>query len=70
MCEHDSAALKARQCRVDGGLREENEPLATTAKLPRTARTARYEEAKCDNARNLRDIRPSARNTATQAGPN
>ena len=54
MCEHDSAALKARQCRVDSGLREENEPLATTAMLPRTARTARHEGARCDNARSLR----------------
>jgi len=48
--QHDSAALKARQCRAACGLRAKNEPLTTNATLQRIARTTKYEDAMCANA--------------------
>jgi hypothetical protein len=51
---HDNAALNARQCRGTCGLRAKNEPLTTNATLRRTARTAKHEDARCANARQIR----------------
>jgi hypothetical protein len=65
-CQHDSAALKARQCRKACGQRAKNEPLTTNATLRRTARTTKYEDAICANARKIRRT-ASARKTTTQA---
>jgi len=58
--------LNARQCHKACGLRTENEPLTTDATPQRTARTTKYEDAMCANARKTRQ-RPSARKTTTQA---
>src|SRR6185437_2720791 len=69
VCEHDSAALKAQQCRVDSGLREESDRLRRPpcCHEPRAPRGTKARDA---TTRAARDTRPCARNTATQAGPN
>jgi hypothetical protein len=46
--------LNARQCREARGLRAKNEPLTTNTTLQRTARTTKYEDAMCANARKTR----------------
>jgi hypothetical protein len=51
---HDSAAFDVQQCRAACGLRAKNEPLTTTARLRRTARSVQQEEARYDNARQTR----------------
>jgi len=43
--------LNARQCRETCGLRAKNEPLAADATLRQTARTAKHEKTRYDNAR-------------------
>jgi hypothetical protein len=48
--------LNARQCREGCGLRAKNEPLTTNAKLRRTARTAKNEDAKYTNARQTQEV--------------
>ncbi|WP_139351391.1 hypothetical protein [Rhodanobacter sp. B05] len=69
VCEHDSAALKARQCREARGLRAKNEPLATSVTLQRTARTTEYEDAACANARKIRQTTKRTKgNNAGQPG--
>ncbi|MGY3040749.1 hypothetical protein ACVWWQ_002372 [Rhodanobacter sp. TND4EL1] len=67
---HDSAALKARQCRDGCGLRAKNEPLTTKITLRHTARTAKQEEAKCANARETqRTTKRAKENNAGQPEP-
>jgi hypothetical protein len=61
VCEHDSAALKARQCCEACGLRAKNEPLATSTTLQRTARTTKYEDALCTSARKTRQTTKRAK---------
>jgi hypothetical protein len=63
---HDSAALKARQCRDGCGLRAKNEPLTTKAKLRQTARTTKPEDARYANARETRQT--TQRATDNNAG--
>jgi hypothetical protein len=61
--------LKTRQCREACGLRAKNEPLATSAKLRRTARTTEYEDATCANARKTRQTTKRTKgNNAGQPG--
>jgi hypothetical protein len=48
--------LNARQCHETCGLRTKNEPLTTNAKRRRTARTAKYEDAKYTNARQTQEV--------------
>src|SRR6185437_9641389 len=44
--QHDSAALKAQQCRGGCGLRAKNEPLTKKATLRQTARMTKPEDAR------------------------
>jgi hypothetical protein len=46
--------LNARQCHEVCGLRAKNEPLTTSSTLQRTARTTKYEDAICADARKTR----------------
>jgi hypothetical protein len=57
--QHDSAALKAQQCRGACGLRTKSKPLTTNATLRRTARSVKQEETRYANARKTR--RPTKR---------
>src|SRR5690606_20799089 len=61
VCEHDSAALNARQCREACGVRARNEPLTTNVMLQRTARTTKQEDAACVNARKTRQTTKHAK---------
>jgi len=69
VCEHDSAALNAQQCRATCGLRAKNEPLATNTTLQQTARTTEYEDAMCASARKTRQTTKRTKgNNAGQPG--
>jgi hypothetical protein len=63
---HDNAALNARQCREDCGLRATNEPLTKEATLSQTARIVEHEDACRDSARQPRQ--PTKRTTGNNAG--
>jgi len=58
---HDNAALNARQCHETCGLRAKNEPLTKDATPQRTARTTKYEDAMCANARKTRQATKRAK---------
>jgi len=61
--------LNARQCRETCGLRAKNEPLTTDARLRRTARAAKREKTRCNNARKTpRTTKRTKDNDAGQPG--
>jgi hypothetical protein len=61
--------LNARQCHETCGLRAKNEPLTKDATPQRTARTTKYEDAMCANARKTRQATKRAKdNHAGQPG--
>jgi hypothetical protein len=53
--------LNGRQCHETCGLRAKDEPLTTDAMPQRTARTTKYEEAMCANARKARQATKRAK---------
>jgi hypothetical protein len=61
--------LNTGQCHETCGLRTENEPLTTGPTLQRTARTTKYEDAMCANARKARQATKRTKdNNAGQPG--
>jgi hypothetical protein len=61
-CQHDTAALHARQCRNGCGLRAASERLTIKATLPKTAHATEHEDAKCAHARETRKTTWRAKN--------